>query len=93
MRGLLLLPVLLFAACQTPPNIDIPAVINTTVSAMDKNKDGALTNQEIKSSQNDPMFWINVGTALLALFGLSKANSASKGVDELYDRTHKPTPQ
>lgn len=68
----------LFAACQTPPNIDIPGVISETVKAVDRDGDGQVTKEEIRSAKDDPTFWISIGSTLLGLFGIGKAAQANQ---------------
>ncbi len=82
----------LLAACQTPPNIDIGAVVRDTVEAVDKNDDGVVTNRELKDSEGNVLLWTQIGTALLAVFGLTKAQQANglakhvaKETDEQWD--------
>jgi hypothetical protein len=77
MRTFALLALLLFAACQVPPNVDIGAVIKDTVEAVDKNDDGVITNREVKDSEGNVLLWTQIGTALLAVFGMAKAQQAN----------------
>ena len=91
-----LLPLLLilaaFSGCTTNPDLagKLTDALTVAVSAADKNRDGTLSNSEVRDSKNDPGFWIAVGGALLGLFGLTKGQSAAKGVDELWNATHAP---
>jgi hypothetical protein len=74
----LLLSVLTLVACQLPNGsaIDVGAVVRDTVTAVDRNHDGAVTNAELKGAKNDPMLWITLGNSLVAAFGLAKAQMA-----------------
>lgn len=88
------------AACQAPGGPDIGTAVRdgvkAGVEAADRNRDGVLTNQEIRDSKNDPTFWIAIGGALLGILGLGgaagasrKANKVEVETDEQWDELRK----
>jgi hypothetical protein len=99
MKWLLLCLLFTLAACVAPggqyPQVDIGKVVSDTVAAVDRNRDGAVTNSELKDSKNDPMTWIAIATSLLGLFGVgavnAKTNRVERNTDELWDRAAPPT--
>lgn len=99
MRYLFLLLFVFLAACQVSPETAarIEAATTKIVAAADRDQDGRVTITEVGGVANDPTAWIAIGSALLGLFGIGKAQAASanaakaqRDADELYDRTHKP---
>lgn len=86
------------AACQVPADIGtaVREGVRSGVEAADRNRDGVLTNREIKDSKNDPTFWLAIGGALMGILGLGgaagasrKANKVEAETDEQWDELRK----
>jgi hypothetical protein len=75
----LCIPLLALAACQTPPNVDLGAVVRDAVVTVDANRDGNITNREVKDSQGNVYLWTSIAAAIMGLLGLTQAQGA-KGV-------------
>lgn len=82
--SLLLSVVLLFvAACRVPTDIDVGEVVRATVTAIDRDKDGALSKQELRDWKNDPLVWLSIVNAIATALGLAKAQSTHKELAEV----------
>jgi hypothetical protein len=92
--ALCLLLSLALIGCQIPSGgIDLSTAVRDGVLAADRDRDGALSKEELRGVKNDPIFWITIANSLASIFGLAKAQSAQRTaakveneVDEQWDR-------
>lgn len=92
---------LTFAACESfrlPPDTAerVGNTIERTVEVVDRDRDGYVTNAELKNAEGNVALWGALITGILGLLGggtyaaSKRAGTAQAQVDELYDRTHVP---